>query len=582
NLARDRGEWLRAIACYRAALGINKDFDFCRRDLCVALAQSGQIREAHKVMAEGPAFDQNTATHHFFKGNLHFVADELDDAIACFQKATLLSPQDPLILLNLCAAQSKRSDFFAALESCRSVLSLDPNNAAAYGHMAIAHQFMGQHALTIDNYRNALRLNPENLQVHQNLLLALTYVPRFPREAYLLEAEQYAAKARARATPYATWLCNAYAPGTRPLRVGFVSADLMVHPVGMFLENVLPFLDSDKVVCIAYSNCVSEDAFTAHLKPMFAEWAQVAWMSDAELARKIHGDRIDILVDLSGHTGQSRLAVFAWRPAPTQVAWLGYWASTGMQEMDYLLVDPSSVRPEEAEFYSEKPWYVPDTRLCFGSPVTVSPITVGDLPALRKGYVTFASFQTLSKLTDETIAVWSQILAKLPSARLRIQSRALSYPQSLAGMRNRLASAHLDLDRIQLFGVTSRDGYLAAYGEVDVVLDTFPFSGGTTTAEALWMGVPTVTFTGSTLVSRQGESMLRCAGLEDWVARTEQEYIQVAVGRASDLPRLARLRAGLRETALASPLFDGARFAKNLESAFEGMATQTAATNTRE
>ena len=577
NLARDRGEWLRAIACYRAALRINVDFDFCRRDLCVALAQSGQIQEAHKVMAEGPAFDESTAAHHFFKGNLHFVADQMEEAIPYFQRAAQLSPQDPLILLNLCAAQIKRSDFFSALETGQRILSLDPDNAAAYGHMAIAHQFTGQHALTIESYRNALRLNPEQLQTHQNLLLALTCMPGYPRETYLLEAQQYAAKASARAKPYAVWLCSAYSKGARPLRVGFVSADLLYHPVGMFLDNVLPFLDREKISCIAYSNCVAEDAFTAHLKPMFDEWTQVAWMSDDELVRKIHGDSIDILVDLSGHTGQSRLAAFAWRPAPLQLSWLGYWASTGLKEMDYLLVDPISVHPNEARFYSEKLWFLPDTRLCFSPPVTTSPAVVNDLPALRKGHITFASFQTLSKLTNDTISTWSEILAKMPSARLRIQSRALSYPQSIADMKNRLTSAHIDPNRVDLFGVTSRDGYLAAYGDVDVVLDTFPFPGGTTTAEALWMGVPTVTFAGNTLVSRQGESMLRCAGLEDWVARTEQEYVQIAVDRASDLQRLAHLRAGLRATVSASPLFDGARFAKNLVSAFEGMAAHTVA-----
>lgn len=580
NLARDRGDWLRAIACYRAALKINGDFTFCRRDLCVALAQSGQIQEAHMVMAEGPAFDDGTATHHFFKGNLYFVADQLDDAIACFEKATLLSPKDPLILLNLCVSQIKRCDFFSALETGRSILNIDPDNSAVYGHMAVAQQFTGQHLLAIESYRSALRLNPEQLHIHHNLLLALTCLPGYPRDAYLLEAQHYAAKASARAKPYAAWLCGAYSPGARPLRVGFVFADLMHHPAGMFFDNVLPGLDQGRVSCIAYSNCIAEDAFTEHLKPMFDEWTHVAWMSDEELVHKIHGDCIDVLVDLLGHTGQNRLAAFAWRPAPVQLSWLGYWASTGLQEMDYLLVDSRSVHPDEAKFYSEKLWFLPDTRLCFSPPDTTSPIAVNELPALRKGHITFGSFQTLSKFTNATIAVWSQVLAKLPSARLRLQSRALSYPESVVDIRHRLVSAYIDLDRVDLFGGVSRDEYLAAYGDVDVVLDTFPFSGGTTTAEALWMGVPTVTLSGNTLVSRQGESMLHCAGLADWVARTEQEYIQIAVDKASDLSRLAQTRTGLRATVLASPLFDGVQFAKNLESAFEGMFTQTATRST--
>lgn len=571
NLARDRREWLRAVACYRASLTINPDFAFCRRDLCVALAQSGKIKEAQAVMEQGPAFDKNTAAYHFFKGNLHLVTDQLEDAIACFKIARELSPQDPLILLNLCATQIKRSDFFAALDTGRSILSFAPDSAQAYDHMAIALQFTGRHGLSIESYRSALRLNPEHLPTHQNLLLSLTYLQGYLPSDYLMEAQQFAVKMSARAKPFSSWLCDNYLPRKRLLRVGFVSGDLNFHPVGMFLENVLPHLDPDKISCIAYSNCPTEDPFTFHLKSMFDEWNQVAWMGDEELANKIHGDKVDILVDLAGHTGQNRLSVFAWRSAPLQLAWLGYWASTGVNEIDYLLVDSVSVHADERMFYSEQLWFLPDTRFCFSAPVTLSPIEVSDLPALRKGHVTFASFQTLSKLTDATLSMWSQVLAKLPTARLRVQSRALSYDESVLALQSRMARARIDLSRVDFFGGTSRDGYLAAYHEVDVVLDTFPFPGGTTTAEALWMGVPTVTLTSSTLLGRQGESMLCAVGLRDWVVNTEEEYVRRTMEKVANLDRLAKLRADLRVTALASPLFDGPRFAKNLEDAFESM-----------
>jgi predicted O-linked N-acetylglucosamine transferase (SPINDLY family) len=572
NIARDRQETLRAIVCYRTALRVKPDFDFCRRDLCVALAQSGKIKEAQRVMDEGPSFGVDTANYHFFKGNLHHAEDQVEEATACFAKAAELSPLDTTILCNLCALQLKSNNVFAALNTGQRLVELDPDHVQAYGLLAVANQFTGRYDLTVDYYRKALQLDPNCLHVHQNLLFSLTYFPDFPQEEYLREARYFSAKTTARATPYAVWHSTAHAKGPRALRVGFVSGDLCFHPVGMFLQNVLGFLDASKVECIAYSNRNVEDAYSAALRPLFNAWNVVAGISDAALAQKIHSDQIDILVDLAGHTGQNRLAVFAWRPAPVQVAWLGYWAGTGLAEMDYLLVDRSSVHEGEAQYYSEQLWLLPDTRLCFSPPpATLQHLSSGPVPALKNGHITFGSFQTLSKVSDATLAVWSEVLAQLPTARIRLQSHVFRYAESVAHMRKRLAVAQIDPSRVDLMASTGWELYMAAYSEVDVVLDTFPFPGGTTTAEALWMGVPTVTLTGKSLVARQGESMLRCVGLGDWVATSAQDYVCIALEKVADLATLGALRAELRSKALASPLFDGERFARNLETALLGM-----------
>jgi protein O-GlcNAc transferase len=279
---------------------------------------------------------------------------------------------------------------------------------------------------------------------------------------------------------------------------------------------------------------------------------------------------------LAGHTGQSRLAVFAWRPAPVQVSWLGYWATTGVAEIDFLLVDETSVHADEAKFHSERLWFLPDTRLCFSPPDVPFPIEPGPLPALTNGYVTFGSFQALSKVSDATLVAWSEILALQPNARLRLQSKPFWHGESVTHMNDRLRSAHIDISRVDLIASTAWEFYLAAYTDIDVILDTFPFPGGTTTAEALWMGVPTVTLMGQTLVGRQGASMLRCAGLDDWIAANEQEYVRIALEKVTDLAALVDLRATLRASVLASPLFDGARFAKNLESALWRMVATKA------
>lgn len=569
NIARDRQETLRAIVCYRTALRLKPDFDFCRRDLCVALAQSGKVDEAQRVMDEGPSFDVDSANYYFFKGNLLNAKELFAEAIPCLEKAAELSPTDTSILVNLCIVQLKRSDVFSALKTGQRILELEPENVQTYGLMASANQFTGRYDLTVDYYRKALKLDSNHLLVHQNLVFAMTYLTGLSAQEYLLEARACCAKAAARATPFTSWNCPAHAQGARPLRVGFVSGDLCFHSVGLFLHSVLESLDASKITCIAYSNNSVDDAYTAILKPLFREWHLVSTMGDAALARKIHSDQIDILVDLSGHTGKNRLPVFAWRPAPVQVAWLGYWASTGLAEMDYLLVDKTSVHEDEAPNYSEQLWFLPNTRLCFSPPPVDVP--VGPVPALAKGFVTFGSFQTLSKVTDATLAVWSQLLARLPTARLRLQSHGFKFPESVTHMRDRLVAAQIDPGRVELLGSTNWEAYLAAYGEVDVVLDTFPFPGGTTTAQALWMGVPTITLRGTTLVARQGESMLHCVGLDDWVAESTQDYVRIALEKVTDLSALGALRAELRARSLASPLFDSAKFARNLETALVGM-----------
>jgi protein O-GlcNAc transferase len=572
NLARARGEWLEAIARYREALRVNHDFDVCRRDLCVSLAHTGQIHEAHAVLEQGPAFAPDTADFHFFKGNLQLAAEQFDDSIASFQQAAQLQPRDSSILINLGVAQLRRRQVFASIETYRSILEFEPGNVQAHANLAAALQQSSQLELAIESYRHALELNPEYLNAHQNLLFALTYLPDFSPAEYLREARRYGARVTARAKPYSQWLCPVTPGSARPLRVGFVSGDLRAHPVGLFFENVLAQISPDRLALIAYSTCTNEDAVSQRLKPLFSEWYSVATTPDDALAKKIHADRIDILVDLAGHTGLNRLSVFAWKPAPVQVSWLGYWASTGVAEIDYILVDPVSVPETEAQFFSEKLWYLPDTRLCLTPPVTGRAIDVKGLPALSKGYVTFGSYQILNKISDRTLVAWSQVLARIPSARLRLQSLPLEYPDAVANMKTRLAGVGIDPARVDLHGGAPRDEYLASYEDVDVVLDTFPFPGGTTTAEALWMGVPTVTMTGGSLLARQGESLMRCVGLGDWVAANEQEYVEIALARVHNLEKLGELRASLRSRALASPLFDAPRFARNLEDAFAAMA----------
>jgi predicted O-linked N-acetylglucosamine transferase (SPINDLY family) len=355
----------------------------------------------------------------------------------------------------------------------------------------------------------------------------------------------------------------------KKLRVGIVSGDLVGHPVGYFLESVLLQLDTARIELIAYTANPVVDTLTTRIKGHFIHWREIYTLNDQAVAQLIHSDGVHMLLDLSGHTAHNRLPVFAWKPAPVQVTWLGYFASTGLAEMDYLLADETGVPESQRSHFSETIWYLPDTRLCFTPPDTSLP--VAPLPGLGNGQITFGCYQNLSKLNDNVLATWGRIFAALPQARLRLAAPQLGDPAIAAQLQQRLGKWGIGEARVSLYGMVPRQDYLASYAEADMLLDTFPYPGGTTTCEALWMGVPTITLAGNTLLSRQGASLLTAAGLPDWIAQHEDDYVDKAVAFASDLPKLAALRANLREQVQSSPLFDAPRFARHFEEALWGM-----------
>jgi predicted O-linked N-acetylglucosamine transferase (SPINDLY family) len=359
--------------------------------------------------------------------------------------------------------------------------------------------------------------------------------------------------------------------------VGFVSADLRKHPVGFFLRDVLLALASTAVASgeltlLAYANHALADELTQDIRPAFAAWHTVDLWNDARLDAQIRSDEIDILVDLSGRTAGNRLQVFAGKPAPVQLSWLGYFATTGLPQMDAILADPVCVPAGEESLYVERVIRLPHTRLCMSPPVVSE--QPEPPPSLNNGFITFGCFQTLPKINHGVLAAWAQSLNACPQARLRLQAPQFSEVQR-ARFTGRLQAAGIDAGRVDLLGPVSRELYFASYNEVDILLDTFPYPGGTTTAEALWMGVPTLTLAWPGMLGRQGQSMLENVGLHEWVARSEADYVQQAVawgqGGADECEQLQDLRRTLRSQAAQSPLFDSPRFARDWWAALQGL-----------
>ncbi len=566
NVLKELGQNNEAVSSFRRALSIKPNLATTHNNLGSALKEMGKLDEAIASYRRATSFNPNFADAYYNLGNALLDNSQAEEASKNFKAAITLKPDFPDALMNLGTALKDLCHFDEAIATYKQALHIKPNFAEVYGNIGSILKDIGRIDDAIENYTRALELKPD-FALQSSLLFILNYTGSHTPEYRLEEARKYDQLAAAQVTKhYTSWKSH---NSPKRLRVGMVSGDLRNHPVGFFLESLLAHIDPARVELIAYSAVHTKDALSARISPYFSKWKSISGLNDERAARLIHDDGIHVLLDLSGHTRHSRLPVFAWKPAPIQVAWLGYFASTGLTEMDYLIADHVGVPEENRAHFTEQLWYLPETRLCFSPPDTELP--VAPLPALINGFVTFGCFQNLSKVSEAVLSTWVDALNAVPESQLRWQCKQFEDAPVAEQVRLRFQHLGISSERISLRGGTSRETYLAVHGEVDMMLDTFPYPGGTTTCEALWMGVPTLTLAGDTLLSRQGASMLTAAGLPDWIADSREDFVAKAVTLSGDIDGLAGLRAGLREQVRVSPLFDAPRFAHNLEEALWGM-----------
>jgi predicted O-linked N-acetylglucosamine transferase (SPINDLY family) len=516
-----------------------------------------------------------------------------DDAAAAWRQLIVLQPGDAAAHSNLSVALKNLGRLAAAEAAARQAIALQPTFAAAHANLALVLKRAGRLAEAEATGRQALALQPGRADVLSNLAITVLEAGRpgdalellhqalaadpsllAARSNRLFVAQQCSplpADANRWARDYGDALaagsgaaCAAWRCTRRPsrLRVGLVSGDLRAHPVGWFLLGTLARLGAHGIDAVGLPTHHAADAVTRELQAHCSSWLPLVGLDDRQAAARVEAAGVHVLIDLAGHTAHHRLPLFALRPAPVQASWLGYFGSTGVAQIDHLIADPVSVPPGAEGEFTEHVVRLPHSRLCFTPPADAPP--VAPLPALRNGFVTFGSFQGLAKVGTPTLALWRRVLDAVPRSRLRLQSKALGDDATTAELRERLVAQGIDAARVDLHGPMPRPAYLAAHAEVDVLLDTKPFPGGTTTCEALWMGVPTLTLAGTTMLGRQGASLLCAAGLADWVAADDAGYVARAVAAAADPAGLAALRHGLRERVAASPLFDAERFARDL------------------
>ncbi|MEM5284573.1 tetratricopeptide repeat protein [Paraburkholderia sabiae] len=558
-----------AIAAYRAALSLAPDYADALSNLGYVLRETGDSLGAIRCCKQAVRLNPAHAQAWINLGNalLDFGSDE--EALDSYIKALALNPNDANAHNNVGNILEKYGRAASAAESYQRALALEPHRASLHNNLGNVLRDQGQLDQATASYKQAVALDPGFAQAHSNLLLLLNTRPDVSLNEQFDEARKFGERQTAKAQRF-EHAASASEAGKR-LRVGFVSGDLNSHPVGFFLESVLGHLDRARIELVAYATRNRDDAVSQRLLPQFSAWHDVSRLDDAICARRIRDDAIDILVDLSGHTNHNRLPVFAWKPAPVQATWLGYFATTGLASIDYVIADRHVLPLDEASQFLEAPWHLPDSYLCFTPPPF--DIAVGPLPAnaIANGAITFGCFNHLVKLNDAVVALWARVLDAVPGSRLLLKTRQLDDPTVQQATLDRFAAHGIDAKRLILEGQSPRAELLAAYNRVDIALDPFPYAGGTTSVEALWMGVPVLTRRGERFLSHVGESIVNTAGLPDWIASDDADYIAKAVSFSAQRDELAALRSTLRERLLASPLCDAPRFARHLEDAFHGM-----------
>ena len=490
------------------------------------------------------------------------------EAADYFQRALLYNPGYVPSLNEMGAIFMRNFRFEEAQNYLECALKLGGDDKNVLCNLAALAIGRGQHMKAVDYCRRGLAAAPDFAPLYHNMMLAMVYAPAVaPRELLAAAAEfgTRVADPLLRDLSYRTDINP-----DRKLRIGYVSGDFRKHSVSYFIENLLQRHDRAQFELFAYSNLARGDDVTARMRDRFDHWRDIFTMNDDRVAKQIEDDRIDILVDLAGHTDANRLLVFARKPAPVQVTWLGFPATTGLKAIDYRITDSLAEPPGAADGMNvEKLWRLPHIFSCYAAGRDDVPVA-SQPPSQGRGYITFGCFNNFTKVSDDVLRVWARILAHVPDSRLMLEIAGLESHQIYREIRARIVRAGLPVDRA-VIEPRKPENQFVLYNDIDIALDPFPCNGGTTSMDTLWMGVPFVTLAGDHFLSRMGVTILTNAGLPELIAQDADEYVRKAIDLAMDPARLAAIRAGLREKVMASPVMDQSRFARDMEDAYRGM-----------
>jgi len=563
NALRAAGRLEESLTAHETAAQLLPTAAEIHNNLGIALKEARQLDRAIDAFSRAMQLAPNFVEAMTNLGGCLVAKGRLSDAVKLFQQAAVMRPDAPEVQNNLGNILKEQGRLDESVAAYRKALEARPNFVQAISNLAINVAAQGKLDEAIDLFRRAMAVKPGDWSYFSNLLYTLHFHPASTPMSLLAEhrlwAERFADPLTAAATPART-----DPSPERRLKIGYVSPDFREHPVGRFLLPLLMGHDRSRFEIICYASVTNPDATTNVMRKLPDAWIDVAPLNDAALADRIRADGIDILVDLTLHMGHSRLLVFARKPAPVQVTWLGYVSTTGMKAIDYRISDPWLDPPGDADaMYVEKTIRLPTSYWCYVPPT--SKVPVDPLPMQSAGHLTFGCLNNFAKVGSATLQLWARILASVPHSRIIIHSLAGSHQNDV---RQALG---VEPERVEFVGFLPTQPYMELHNRIDIALDPFPYAGGTTTCDALWMGVPVVTLAGQTAVGRGGVSILNNVGLPELIARSPDEYLNIATKLAGDANRLTSLRSTLRERMRTSPLMDPNRFAREMESAYRQM-----------
>lgn len=571
--AFSRGDLPEAERKCRTVLSQNGQEPLAMHVLAMVGMLVGQVGPALELFARASSAQPDNADFHAnFAHALNQVSRHADAAEWC-GRALRVRPDHAQAHKVLGFALSPQTRLVEATESFRRAINFNPRDPESHAGLAIALAERGCIEEALSSYRLALEINPRLAVVHSNLLYLLFYHPGLGPLQIAAEHHRWGALHSAGLGKAAA--IRSSAKSDRRLRIGYVSGDFHDHPVGRFISPVLESHDKNKFEVFAYSNGMGTgDGVTERIQNAVDRWCVVAWQNDESVAGRIREDGIDVLVDLSGHSARGRPLLFARKPAPVQVGYLGYPGTAGLAAVDWRLTDSFCDPQGRTEaWHSERLARLEETFLCFRPPANC-PVAADHPPLVHSGRVTFGCFNILKKVNAPMVEDWSEILRRVPESRLILKCQAFGDPGVCQEVLSWFERRSIGSERVHLKHWTpTASQHLSAYDEIDIALDTLPYSGTTTTCEALWMGVPVVTRAGDAHVSRVSASLLRCVGLPEFAGGTRQDYVDIAVRLAGDRSRLTELRRSLRARMLASPLMNAERLTRSLERAFREMWT---------
>jgi predicted O-linked N-acetylglucosamine transferase (SPINDLY family) len=550
-----------AVEACRSAVAINPGFAEAFNNLGIALSELHRFDEAIAAYRQAIALRSDFAVAWSNLGGALFQMKQLDESITACRTAIRLKPDFAKAHCNLANALSEKEDLESAVAEYRRAIALLPTYAEAFNNLGTTLKKLGHVDEAIAAYRQAIALRPTFFEAHSSLVFMLHYHATLSASAILTEARHWA---QLHEQPLAGEIHKHGNDRTadRRLRIGYVSADFHLHPVARFMLPLLEHHDRQQVEIFCYSDAKRPDATTQRVRGACDVWRDISRLNHTAVAEMVRTDAIDILIDLGGHTGENRMPVFAAKPAPVQVSYLGYPGTTGLSAIEYRLTDSFADPPGMTEqHHTEQLIRLPETAWCYAPPAD-SP----DLVNARRDHVRFCSFNNFTKVSDDMLRIWARILREVEGSQLVLKAQGLSSPTVRARALDVLVSQQIDPANVLILPTApDQISHLAAYFQADIALDTFPYHGTTTTCEALWMGIPVVTRAGDCHVSRVGVSLLSNVGLPELIAESAEQYVKIATELARDRPRVRHLHQTLRTRMRQSPLMDAPAFARNIE-----------------